>query len=207
VKDFNQQSLRKKVEPIVFTLKKYVFAPWAGEYYSFKVNSKDVKASINNIKTLWSAIYPENPFDYFFLDQYFNTQYKNDDQFGKVFTVFSGLAIFISSLGLFGLTAYMTAVRTKEIGIRKVLGSSTFQLVRLLSGDYLKLVLIAFLIACPLAMMLMNQWLSQFAYQIPLSIWIFICAGLFSFLTALFTVSAKGFQSANMDPVKALKYE
>jgi putative ABC transport system permease protein len=207
VKDFNQQSLRKKVEPIVFTLKKYVFAPWAGEFYSFKVNSKDVQASIREIQGLWKNVYPQNPFDYFFLDEYFDAQYKNDDQFGKVFTVFSALAIFIASLGLFGLTAYMTAMRTKEIGVRKVLGSSAFQLVRLLSGSYLLLVLIAFVIACPIALLLMNEWLSQFAYRIPLSIWIFISAGALCFITALLTVGVKSWQSANMDPAKALKYE
>ncbi len=207
VKDFNQQSLRKKVEPIVFTLRKYVFAPWAGEYYSFKVNSQDLKASIKGIESLWTTVYPQNPFDYFFLDEYFNAQYKNDDQFGKVFAVFSGLAIFIASLGLFGLTAYMTAVRTKEIGVRKVLGSSVFQLVRLLSGSYLKLVLIAFVIACPIGVMLMNEWLSQFAYHIPLNVWIFVSAGALCFFTALLTVSVKSWQSANLDPVKALKYE
>ncbi len=207
VKDFNQQSLRKKVEPIVFTLKKYVYAPWAGEYYSFKVNSKDVKASIAGIEHVWSTLYPQNPFDYFFLDEYFNAQYKNDDQFGKVFTIFSGVAIFIASLGLFGLTAYMTAARTKEIGVRKVLGSSTFQLVRLLSTDYLKLIVIAFIIACPVALMLVDEWLSQFAYRIPLSIWIFISAGVLCFLTAMLTVSVKSWQSAIMNPVQALKYE
>lgn len=207
VKDFNQQSLRKKVEPIVFTLKKYVYAPWAGEYYSFKVNSKDVKASIAGIEKVWATIYPQNPFDYFFLDEYFNAQYKNDDQFGKVFTIFSTMAIFIASLGLFGLTAYMTAARTKEIGVRKVLGSSTFQLVRLLSVDYLKLIVMAFIIACPIAMMLMDEWLSQFAYRIPLSIWIFISAGVLCLLTALLTVSVRSFQSAIMNPVKALKHE
>jgi putative ABC transport system permease protein len=207
VKDFNQQSLRNKVEPLVFTLKKFVFAPWSGEYYSFKVNSQDVRASITEIQNLWKTVYPQNPFDYFFLDEYFNAQYKNDDQFGKVFTLFSGLAIFIASLGLFGLTAYMTSVRTKEIGVRKVLGSSTFQLVRLLSGSYLKLVLIAFIVACPIAMILSEKWLSQFAYRIPLSVWIFISAGLLCFATALLTVSIKSWQSANMNPVKALQYE
>jgi putative ABC transport system permease protein len=207
VKDFNQQSLRKKVEPIVFTLKKYISAPWAGEYYSFKVNSHDLKSTISDIENLWKRIYPENPFDYFFLDEYFNAQYKNDMEFGNVFTAFSMLAIFIACLGLFGLTAYMTAMRTKEIGIRKVLGSSTFQLVHLISSDYLKLVLISFVVACPIAVMLMDKWLSQFAYHIPMSIWIFIVAGIFTFLTALLTVGIKGLQSANLDPVKALKNE
>jgi putative ABC transport system permease protein len=207
VKDFNQQSLRKKVEPIVFTLKKYVFAPWAGEFYSLKVNSHDLKTSIQGIEKLWATTYPQNPFDYFFLDEYYYAQYKNDDQFGKMFTAFAGLAIFIASLGLFGLTAYMTAMRTKEIGVRKVLGSSTIQLVRLLSGNYLRLVVIAFIIACPIAWMVMDQWLSQFAYRIPLSVWIFISAGILCFLTAMLTVSIKSWQAANMDPVKALKYE
>lgn len=101
----------------------------------------------------------------------------------------------------------MTAMRTKEIGVRKVLGSSRFQLVRLLSGNYLKLVLIAFVIACPIARALLDQWLSQFAYRIPLSAWIFISAGVLCLLTALLTVSVRSLQSANMDPVKALKYE
>jgi putative ABC transport system permease protein len=207
VKDFNQQSLRKKVEPIVFTLKKYVVAPWAGEFYSFKVEGNDLQASIKRIEQLWAHTYPQNPFDYFFLDEFFDAQYKNDDRFGKVFTVFSGLAVFIASLGLFGLTAYMTAMRTKEIGVRKVLGSSTFELVRLLSGNYLKLVLIAFIIACPIARVVMDEWLSQFAYRIPLSIWIFASAGVLCFLTALLTVGIKSWQSANLDPVNALKYE
>ena len=207
VRDFNQQSLRNKVEPIVFTLKKHVYAPWAGEFYAFKIRSADLNASIEEIQTIWKATFPANPFDYFFLDDYFNAQYRSDEHLGKIFTVFSTLAIFIASLGLFGLTAYMTAMRTKEIGVRKVLGSSPFQLVRLLSTQYLKLVVIAFILACPIGMYLMNEWLSQFAYRIPLSIWIFVCAGLLCFTTAMLTVGLKSWQSANMDPAKALKYE
>jgi putative ABC transport system permease protein len=207
VKDFNQQSLRKKVEPIVFTLKNYVIAPWAGEFYAFKINGTDLKTSIADIHTLWNSIYPQNPFDYFFMDEYFNAQYKNDEQFGKVFTIFSGLAIFIAALGLFGLTAYMTAMRTKEIGVRKVLGASTFGLIRLLSANYLLLVLISFIIACPVAILIMEEWLSQFAYRIPLSLWIFLGAGLLCFLIAAMTVGLKSWQSARMDPARSLKYE
>ena len=207
VSDFNQQSLRNKVEPIVFTLKKYVYAPWSGEFFAFKMSASNLEGSIKEVRRLWTATFPENPFDYFFLDDYFNAQYKNDVRFGKVVTVFSALAIFIASLGLFGLTAYMTAMRTKEIGVRKVLGSSSFQLVTLLSSQYLKLVLVAFLIACPIGLYLMNAWLSQFAYRIPLSIWIFAGAGVFCFVTAILTVGLKSWQSANLDPAKALKYE
>ncbi len=207
VKDFNQQSLRKKVEPIVFTLKKFVNAPWAGEFYVFKMSADDLKTTIAGIQELWQAVYPQNPFDFFFMDEYFNAQYKNDERFGNVFTVFSSLAILIASIGLFGLTAYMTAMRTKEIGVRKVLGSSTFALVRLLSANYLMLVLISFIIACPIAMVLMEEWLSQFAYRIPLSIWIFISAGSICFFIAIITVGTKSWQSATMDPVRSLKYE
>lgn len=207
VSDFNQQSLRNKVEPIVFALKKYTFAPWAGEFYAFKIQSTDLPTSIEGIEKVWKATFPANPFDYFFLDDYFNAQYKADEHLGKIFTAFSALAIFIASLGLFGLTAYMTAMRTKEIGVRKVLGSSSFELVRLLSSQFLKLVVVAFVIACPISIYLMNEWLSQFAYHIPLSIWIFISAGVFCFATAVLTVGLKSWQSANMDPAKALKCE
>lgn len=207
VKDFNQQSLRKKVEPIVFTLKEYVNAPWAGEFYVFKMSVDDLKLTMDSIRELWQSVYPENPFDFFFLDEFFNAQYNNDKRFGNVFTVFSGLAIFIASIGLFGLTAYMTAMRTKEIGVRKVLGSSTFALVRLLSANYLMLVLISFIIACPIAMVLMEEWLSQFAYRIPLSIWIFISAGFICFFIAITTVGIKSWQSATVNPVRSLKYE
>jgi putative ABC transport system permease protein len=207
VKDFNQQSFHKTVEPIVFTLKKYVNAPWAGEFYAFKINGDDLRNSIADIHRLWTGLYPQNPFDYFFLDEYFNAQYKNDEQFGKVFTAFSGLAIFIASLGLFGLTAYMIAMRTKEIGVRKVLGSSTFALVRLLSADYLALVLISFFVACPIAMVIMEEWLSQFAYRMPLSLWIFIAAGVLCFFVAMITVGLKSWQAAKMDPARSLKYE
>jgi putative ABC transport system permease protein len=207
VKDFNQQSLRTKIEPIVFTLREYVFAPWAGEFYAFKIQGKNIQESIRAIQQTWGTLYPQNPFDYFFLDQYFNAQYKNDDRFGKVFIVFSGLAIFIASLGLFGLTAYMTMLRTKEIGVRKVLGSTTFQLVYLLSVNYLKLVVVAFLIACPIGILLMTKWLSQFAYHTSFNIWICVVAGLLSLTIAGLTVAIKSWQSANIDPAKALKYE
>ena len=166
-----------------------------------------MKASIEEIRKLWNNTFHQNPFDYFFVDDYFNAQYRNDEQLGKVFTAFSILAIFIACLGLFGLTAYMTVMRTKEIGVRKVMGSSSFQLVKLLSSQYLKLVLIAFVIACPIAIYLMNEWLSQFTYHISLNIWIFLVAGLICFSIAVVTVGVKSWQSANLDPAKALKCE
>jgi putative ABC transport system permease protein len=207
VRDFNQQSFKKKIEPIVFTLREYVYAPWAGEYYSFKISGNDLQATIANIEQLWKKVYPQNPFDYFFLDEHFDTQYRNDRQFGKVFTMFAAFAILIASLGLFGLTAYMISMRTKEIGVRKVLGSSSFQLVHLLSSSYLMLVIIAFVFAIPIAYWLMSMWLSQFEYRINISALTFLLAGAISFLTAMITVGYKSWSAANMNPADALKYE
>lgn len=207
VKDFNQQSLRENVGPIVFTLKQYVNAPWAGEFYAFRLTANGMTNAIADINALWNNMYPQNPFDYFFIDEYFNAQYKHDEQFAGLFTLFSGLAIFIASLGLFGLTAYMTAIRTKEIGVRKVLGSSTFGLVWLLSSNYLTLVAISFIIACPIGILIMQEWLSQFAYQIPLDPWIFVVSGILCFLIAVVTVGAKSWQSAGMNPANSLKCE
>jgi putative ABC transport system permease protein len=207
VKDFHQQSLRKEVGPIVFTLKKYVYAPWAGEFYSFKIPAKNAAASIASIQQVWKEVYPANPFDYFFLNDFFNAQYKNDEQFGKIFSAFSTLAILIACLGLFGLTSYMTALRTKEIGIRKVLGSSALNLVQLLSKNFIILVLISFMLACPLAAYGMNQWLEQFAYRIPLSAWIFIVSGLLCLTVAILTVGLKSWKAANINPAQALQYE
>jgi putative ABC transport system permease protein len=207
VKDFHQQSLRTEVEPIVFTLKKYVYAPWAGEFYSFKIPANTAAASIASIQKVWKEVYPENPFDYFFLDDFFNAQYKNDEQFGKIFGAFSTLAILIACLGLFGLASYMTSLRTKEIGIRKVLGSSALCLVQLLSKKFVVLVLISFLLACPLAAYVMDQWLEQFAYRTPLSAWIFIVSGLLCLTVAILTVGLKSWKVANINPAQALKFE
>ena len=207
VRDFNQQSLKKKIEPIVFTLKKYVNAPWAGEYYSFKLREESLNSSIKEIQQLWSNVFPQNPFDYFFLDEFFDAQYRADRQLGKVFIVFAAFAIFIACLGLFGLTAYMISIRTKEIGVRKVLGSSSFELVRLLSKDYVFLVLVAFVIAVPVSQWLMHWWLSQFEYRTVITIWIFAGAGVTTLALAVVTVGIKSWRAANINPVDALKYE
>ncbi|MFZ6013499.1 MAG: ABC transporter permease [Bacteroidota bacterium] len=207
VKDFYQQSLKTEVGPIVFALKRYLSAPWAGEYYAFKISRGNVNGSIIDIHKVWSEVFPGNPFDYFFLEDFFDAQYNNEQNFGHVFGLFAGLAILIACLGLFGLTSYMTILRTKEIGIRKILGSSSLGIVRLLSRDFMLWVLIAFVLACPVSAYLMSQWLEQFAYRIEMSVWIFVLAGLICFVIALFTVSWKSWQAANINPTHALRYE
>ena len=207
VKDFNQTSFRNEVGPMVFALRKYLFAPWAGEYYAFKIPARDVDQSITGIQQVWKKVFADNPFDYFFLDDYFFNQYKSDQRFGRVFAVFSTLAMIIASLGLFGVSSYLILLRTKEIGVRKVLGSSSAGVVRLLTRDFMVWVFIAFVLACPIAAYLMNQWLQEFAFKIALSPWIFIAAGALCMALALITVTWKSWHMAKMNPAEALKNE
>jgi putative ABC transport system permease protein len=159
------------------------------------------------VKEKYSAFFPGNPFDYFFLDERFNQQYKNDQLFGKAFTLFAGLAIFIACLGLMGLSAFGTSQRIKEIGIRKVLGASVSNIVLLLSKDFVWLILVAFIIASPIAWWIMHQWLRDFAYRIPLNPWIFAAAGLLAVLIAIVTISFQAIKAAMAAPVKSLRTE
>jgi putative ABC transport system permease protein len=207
VRDFNQQSLRSPVGPIVFTLKKYVFAPWAGEFYSFKVDHSHTREAISGLEALWNHTFSANPFDYFFLDHYYDAQYKLDAQFGRVFLVFSILAVFIAGLGLFGLTAYMTATRTKEIGIRKVLGATSFQLVKLFTRNYVLLVIFSIVIACPVSIYLIEEWQQQFAYQVTITPWTYVSASGIALLTALLTVGIKSWNASLINPAQTLKTE
>lgn len=207
VKDFNQTSFRNEVGPMVFALKKYLVAPWAGEYYAFKIPANRIDQSIAGIRGVWEKVFTGNPFDYFFLDDYFFNQYKSDQRFGRVFGAFSVLAMIIASLGLFGVSSYLIQLRTKEIGVRKVLGSSSAGVVRLLTRDFMWWVLIAFVLACPISAYLMNQWLEEFAFKIALSPWIFIAAGALCMALAFVTVAWKSWHMANLNPAEVLKNE
>jgi putative ABC transport system permease protein len=207
IKDFNQTSFRNEVGPMVFALKKYLFAPWAGEYYAFKIPARRIDQSIADIREEWEKVFAGNPFDYFFLDDYFFSQYKSDQRFGRVFAVFSVLAMIIASLGLFGVSSYLILLRTKEIGVRKVLGSSSAGVVQLLARDFMWWVFIAFVLACPVAAYLMNEWLQEFAFKIALSPWIFIAAGASCMTLALITVTWKSWHMANLNPAEVLKNE
>ncbi|NJM24321.1 MAG: hypothetical protein HC859_01105 [Bacteroidia bacterium] len=135
VKDFNQQSLKVTVEPIIFALKKYLFAPWAGEYYAFRLKPGSTRSAVADVQATWNQVFAGNPFDYFFLENYYDAQYSSDNRFSNVFELFAALAIFVACIGLFGLSTYMAIRRTKEIGIRKVLGSSILGIMVLLSRD------------------------------------------------------------------------
>jgi putative ABC transport system permease protein len=159
------------------------------------------------VKKIWEEVFPGTVFHYFFIDEKYDQQYKADTQFGQVIASFSGLAVFIACLGLFGLSAFTIVQRTKEIGIRKVLGASVLQIVHLLSKDFIKVVMIATLLALPVAYYAVEQWLSGYAVRIPLTGFIFAIPVIVILLVALFTVSFQTVKTALENPVNSLKQE
>jgi putative ABC transport system permease protein len=202
VADYHQKSLRYPVEPTVLRPAYGTYSP-----ISIKVNPQNLSSTIASIKKKYDEFFPGNLFDYYFLDEKFNEQYANDQLFGKVFSLFAGFAIFIACLGLLGLSLFATAQRIKEIGVRKVLGASVSNILILLSKDFIKLVLIASVIAFPIAWYIMHKWLQDFAYRINISWWIFFGAGLMAIVIALGTISFQAFRAAIANPVKSLRTE
>ncbi len=202
ISDFHQKSLHFAIEPMVLLPTANTSGP-----ISVKVNPKNIAATVAAIKKEYDTFFPGNLFDYYFLDESFNAQYKNDQMFGKVFGIFAGFAIFVACLGLLGLSLFATAQRTKEIGVRKVLGASVSNIVLLISKDFIKLVIIAFVIASPVAWYIMHQWLQDFAYRINISWWIFLLAGLCAVIVALATISFQAIKAAIANPVKSLRTE
>lgn len=202
LENYHQMSLKESVVPLVFR-----YVPDFGRFYAFKVETDDYQSVIAAIEQPWNRIFPGNPIDYFYLDQFFNRQYESNRQFGSISSLFTALAIFISCLGLFGLASFLTTQRTKEIGIRKVLGSSASNIVLLLSKGFIQLVLVANLIAWPLAWYVMDKWLQNFPYRIQLNpVW-FILAGGGVVLIAFVSVGVQTMKAALVNPAKTLKYE
>jgi putative ABC transport system permease protein len=170
-------------------------------------NKDNMTEALNRLGSAWKTYLPEVPFEYTFLDERFDQLYQSEERQGTLFTVFSGIAIFIACLGLLGLSAFSISQRIKEIGIRKVLGASTGGLIRLLSVDFLKLVALAALIAFPIAWYAMHNWLSDFAYRISIQWWIFGIAGLLAAVVALATISFQALKAALANPVNSLRSE
>lgn len=202
LKNYHQESLKKTVEPLVFR-----YAETPGGFYSIRFNTTNVKESMAKFEEHWKTFFPGNPFRTFFLNDYYNQQYQADQQFGKIFGVFSTLAIFIACLGLFGLSSLTALQRTKEIGVRKVLGASVVGILRLVSKDYVILMLFAIVLAVPLSWWIMDGWLSGFASRIDLSWWIFALPSLLVIAVALLTVSIHTLKAARTNPTKSLRYE
>ncbi len=200
VSDFHYQSFKQEIQPLVIR---------AGTYAPFvmvHVRSNGLPTALDYIQEQWAEV-SDVPFEYSFLDQRFDELYRAERRFGRVFGIFAGLAILIACLGLFGVAAFAVERRTKEIGIRKVLGASVPNLVGLLSKDFLKLVLVAFLIAVPIAYVAMQKWLEDFAYRVELGPWLFIGAGMLAVIIALVTVGYQAMRAALADPVEALHLE
>jgi putative ABC transport system permease protein len=194
VKNYRQQSVKKSFEPLLF---RYNEAPRG--LYSIRFNTADVHRSMASFEADWKAVFPGNPFSYFFLDDHYNKQYKADQQFGEVFGIFSGLAILIACMGLFGLSSLTAIQRTKEIGVRKVLGASV--------PGILVLIGIAIGCAAPLTWWIMSNWLEDFSSRISLTWWIFAAPSLLVVLVALLTVSLHTWKAARTNPAKSLRYE
>ena len=206
IEDYHQQSLQKNYTPIIlFMDPDYSWLPIT--YFSLKINTRDLQGTIDQIHEKWNVFFPESSFDYFFIDEFFKKQYEADQQYGRTFATFSLLAIFIACMGLFGLTMFTTTNRTKEIGVRKVLGASAFAIVRLLNVELIKLVLISSVLAIPFTYFLIKKWLAGYAFQIGLSVWMFVIPVLIVMLISLVTVSLLTFKAAISDPVKSLRYE
>lgn len=202
LENYHQMSLKEAVVPLVFR-----YTPTFARFFAIKVDNENYQQIISAIEQPWNRFFPGNPIDYFYLDQFFNRQYESDRQFGNIFTLFTGLAIFIACLGLFGLASFLTTQRTKEIGIRKVLGSSVSNIVLLLSRGFIQLVLVANLFAWPLAWFAMDSWLQGFPYRIQLNPAWFIIAGLGVVMIAFFSVGFQTLKAALVNPAKTLKYE
>ena len=201
VKDFNFQSLKEKITPLIF------FTWWKGNILYIRTTGNTAQHAIAAVKNQYKKYAGDVPFSYNFLDKNFDAQYKSDQQTGTLFNVFAGIAIFISCLGLFGLATYTAQVKVKEIGIRKVLGASVSGIVQLISRDFLKLVFIAIIIATPVAWWAMNKWLEGFAFRVNIGWWVFIIAGLSALLIALITISFQAIKAAMANPVESLRSE
>jgi ABC-type antimicrobial peptide transport system permease subunit len=201
VKDFNFTRLNNKIGPLV------IFPGNNFHYLFIKVKNTDLPESIAFIKTVCKKIDPNYSFDYHFVDKAYEESFKSETRMGKIINSFAVLAIIISCLGLFGLASYIAELKTREIGIRKVLGASVTGIVYDLSKEFIKWVLISNLIAWPLAYYFMNNWLQDYAFRISFPFWILFAAAVLAIIIALITVSTQAFRAANSDPIKSLRYE
>ncbi|WP_051052983.1 ABC transporter permease [Fulvivirga imtechensis] len=200
-KDFNWTSAHQEQQNVVLGPSS------TGRHLSLKVSTSDLPATVDKIESLYNQFFPANVFNYGFVDQIFDRQYRNDIRFAKLFGLFAGLAIFIACLGLFGLASFTSQQRKKEIGVRKVLGASVGSVVKLLNIDFIKLVIIGFVVAVPVAWYIMDQWLADFAYRIEIGTGVFLLAGLAALFIAILTVSGLSIKAAISNPVDSLREE
>jgi putative ABC transport system permease protein len=203
IQDFHQESLKKGIDPIIFTYQH----PVEFGYYTFRVKLSNREGLIDKMQAAWKKHYPNDPFVYYFMDEFFARQYKSDMLFGKLIGIFSVLCIVIAILGLLGLTSLTVIQRTKEIGIRKVVGAPVWRILLLLSKDYLVLVSVAYFVAMPVFLYVIYNWLQSFNYRISLEWWMFIVPGALVFSIAWLVVSIQSLKTVTANPVKSLRTE
>jgi putative ABC transport system permease protein len=205
-RDYHQRSLKSALQPVIFDP---IYASDANlvRYFSIKLAGQNIGQTMNQIKGKWDELYADQPFEYSFLDDLFDSQYKSDQQFGEVFSFFAALAILISCIGLFGLASYANVQRTKEIGIRKAIGASIREITFMLVKDSIRWVVLANVIAWPVVYVVMNRWLEGFAYRVDVGWWVFVLSGMAALLIAVLSVAWLAIRAANANPVEALRYE
>jgi hypothetical protein len=202
VKDFHFESLHDPIDPLFFIL-----APPFTEKVIVRIEAGKEKNTLASLQSFYQQYNPGFTFDFKFLDQDYQAQYASEQRVSTLSKYFAGLAVLISCLGLFGLAAFTAERRQKEIGIRKVMGSSEFSIIYLLSADFTKIVLIAIAIALPISYYIISRWLNDFAYRIPLEVWFFIGSGLMALVIAWLTVGLHAFRAARISPSRCLKEE
>jgi putative ABC transport system permease protein len=202
VENFHFRSLQEAIKPLSIRIE-----PTRNSLLTVNVSANEIPATVAAIEKTFATYTSNVPFSYYFLDEFFDRQYRSEQRFGNLFLYFSILAILISCIGLLGLASYSTIQRTKEIGIRKVLGASVTTIINLLSKEFLILVIISFVLASPLAWYFMNEWLKDFAHRIDISWWIFFAAGTTAILIALITISFQALKAAVANPIKSLRTE
>ena len=203
VKDFNFRSLSQPVEPQMF----HQFASYAPYKFFVRIKPGNPSSALAEMKKAWSSVVADFPFKYNFVDEELNKFYKSEQRWSSIVGWAGGISIFLACLGLFGLAALAAINRTKEIGIRKVLGASVTNIINLLSKDFLKLVAIAFIIASPVAWYFMHKWLQDFAYRINIGWIVFVTTGFVVVFIALLTISFQAIKAAIANPVKSLRTE
>jgi putative ABC transport system permease protein len=204
VKDFNYESLHRTIRPLVLHLGP---VRQAATVISIRISTNDVPGTIASIETVWNQFAGGERMNCRFLDEYLARMYRTEQRMGTITTVFSLIAIVIACLGLFGLVSFVTEQKTKEIGMRKVLGASVAEIIVLVSTEFLKWVLYANLISWPIAYLVMKNWLNDFAYRIDISVWIFVLAGAIALVIAIATVIGQVLKVALQNPVTSLRYE
>ncbi|MBA4055646.1 MAG: ABC transporter permease, partial [Marivirga sp.] len=202
IKDFHQQSLKRVTTPIIL-----YYIPWSNDYFTLSVRTKDIKGVITSVEKVFQKAFPDNAFEYFFLDEQFNQQYRSEEKLWNIFMLFAVLSVFVAAIGLFGLSSFIIIQRTKEIAIRRILGSSAAGIVMVLCQSFIKPILMALLFASILSAYFLHQWLQGYAYRITMPWLFYLSSGITTIAIALTTISVQAIRSAQANPIDAIKTE